>query len=167
MISSIDSLGLRRGIVDAEGEGGKKPTLETPGAGRSVNDVDPKDKPHLEEEDDEIRGVDDSKPRHRRGEVGCDDDIDTSFRMPKVVEQGQSGNRQEAQRSGKGEATERFELLTPEDVVERRDEERTGNQPGDVGVHHDHQAPVDVDIVRKKETGQLRKHQRTSISRPR
>ncbi len=86
---------------------------------------------------------------------------------PRWLSSGQAGDREEAQRGGQGEAAERLELLTPEDVVERRDDERAGHQPGDVGVHHDHQAPVDVDVVGKEESGQLGEHQRTSMSRPR
>jgi hypothetical protein len=86
--------------------------------------------------------------------------------MAEVRQERQRGHEEEAQGGHEREPGNRPELGPAEDVVERRDDERPGDDARHVRVEDDHEAPHDVHVVREEEAATLRDHHFTSFVKP-
>lgn len=95
----------------------------------------------------EVPGVDEAEHRHRGARLRGQEDLVGPERMAQVRHQRQRGDEQEGQRREKGEPVKGLDLLDVEDLDERGQDERPRDDPGDVRVHDDKEAPVDFDLV--------------------
>ena len=78
--------------------------------------------------------------------------------MAQVQLQRQGRHQQERQRRQQGQAVGGAHGFHLEYALERRQDEGAGHQPGDVGVEHDEQAPLQLHLVRVHESFNARNH---------
>src|SRR3990172_2310400 len=87
-------------VIDAvgafvpQGRTDKKDVIDGPanGAGRLIarDELGTVVKPDLQEHDNAVRAVYKAEPAHRRGEVGGDHDMESTLRVPQVIQQRKS-----------------------------------------------------------------------------
>ena len=68
--------------------------------------------------------------------------------MAEVQLQRQRRDEQERQRRQQRQPVGRLHGLHVEHALERRQDERAGDQPGDERIEHDQDAPLELDLVR-------------------
>ncbi len=79
--------------------------------------------------------------------------------MPEVQQERQRRDEQEGERRQQRQAIHRLEFLDIEDLHERRENERAGDEAGEIRIHDDEEAPLPHGFVRVDVSGALKQEQ--------
>src|ERR1035437_1152374 len=159
---------LRGFLARVRGEQGEHPVDHLHGGAftlRPDDELPPVGEPDLQEEHHhQIPCVHEPEHRHRRCQVRREEYLVRPLGMPEVQQQRERRDEHEGERRQHGQPIDRLQFLDVEYLHERREDERTRDEPREVRIHDDEQAPRSLGFVRVDEAGGLREQPQHGLS---
>ena len=135
-------------LVRAEGQGPVHEPHHPARLAREPDDVRPVVQPDLEQEHHEqVPEVDEAEHRHGGGRVRGQVHLVGPLRMAEVDLQRQRRREEEREGGEEREPVRRLHRLDVEHPLERGEDERARDEPGDERVENDEDAPLELDLV--------------------
>ena len=130
-----------------------------------------KHKPVFQCQQNDIETCKIPKHGHRRTPMRSEYRIEGTLRMPEMQEQGRRYEYHQTEGGEHGEMRHRLERLQAEHLIQTRDREGPGHQPGEVRIDDDQHSPgeyrlVGIDVAGERRGQKLRVHHSTSLSMP-
>ena len=97
--------------------------------------------PELDDEENEVGGVEPDHPGHRGEEVRVDEDVDEPLHVADVHPDREEGQQERHDGGEDGQPADRLKARHPEDVDKRGEEEGAGREADEVDVLGDPEAP--------------------------